>query len=128
MPAIIYNTLMKMEAHMSILEALDEAERGPTPEQLTGAPLLENWWIQDMGVLRARGDLSGHPSITDPFVTTSPVLGFDVAAGWMRTQSRFYRIGPPLALPGMTIAEAVPLEVVQKLLAVGRQDARKLVQ
>lgn len=114
---------------MNILDALDEAERGPGPDDMADAPLIENWWIEDiMGALRARGDLSGHPTICDPHVTTSAIFGFNAAAGWMRTQSRFYRLGLPLAIDGMTIVDAVPPEVAQEILATARKVARQQIQ
>lgn len=107
---------------MNILEIITEAEHGPTPEQLTDAPRLDGWWIEHIGgYLRARGDVSGHPDISDPFVTTSPVLGLDRAGGWLRTVSRFYRLGPPLVLEGLTLVDAVPLDEVQRILAQTRE-------
>lgn len=107
----------------AILAALDEAERGPAPGDLDAAPMLSQWWLgeSDFSIIVAKGDVSGHPDITDPFVTTSPVLGFDVAGGWMRTRSRWYRLNPPAGLP--KIDEA--LAAAQKLLAVDRAIWRK---
>lgn len=114
---------------MNIIDAIDEAERGPSPYDMVNAPLIENWWIEYiMGALRARGDLSGHPTIRDPHVTTSAILSFDAAAGWLRTQSRFYHLGKPLDIDGVTIVTAVPPEDAQAILAVARKVARQQVQ
>lgn len=110
---------------MNILEIIEEAERGPTPEQMADAPRIDGWWIELIGgYLRARGDLFGHPDITDPFVTTSPVLGLNVDAGWLRTVSRFYHLGPQLVLEGMTLVDAVPLDDTQRILAETRAASR----
>lgn len=110
---------------MNLLEILDEAENGPTPGQLDGAPHLDLWMIVDFhNHLRAQGDVSGHPDISDPFVTTSPVIGFDAKAGWLRSRSRFYSLGTPLVLPGYTLLDPVPLDMAQKILANMRAAIR----
>ncbi|NIY71908.1 hypothetical protein HCZ30_05600 [Marivivens donghaensis] len=84
---------------VDLLTALDEAEAGPEPDDLQGAPIIENWFLiwRDGDVVRADGDVHGHPTIDDPWVTTSPVLGydydFDREEGWLRSISRWYRLG-----------------------------------
>lgn len=110
---------------MNLIDILDEAERGPSPDQIADAPRLDCWWISAFhGFLRAQGDVSGHPDISDPFVTTSPLIGFNVEAGWLRSRSRFYRLGSPLELPGMTVMDAVPLDEAQGILAAMRAVLR----
>ena len=47
-------------------------------------------------MVRLIGVVSGHPSIADGWCTTSVVLAADEAAGWARTVSRYYRLGPRL--------------------------------
>lgn len=103
---------------IEIDDLLESAERGPTSDELASAPMIDQWWLELLGGwLRARGDLSGHPVISDPHVTTSPVLGFDVDAGWLRTRSRFYRLGSQLELGhGMRLVDAVPVDVAQRIL------------
>ncbi|MBB3987987.1 hypothetical protein GGQ68_004341 [Sagittula marina] len=82
-----------------LLAALDEAEAGPQPDDLPDAPVIDNWFLiwRDGDVVRADGDVHGHPTIDDPWVTTSPVLGysydFDREEGWLRSISRWYRLG-----------------------------------
>lgn len=82
-----------------LLVALDEAEAGPEPDDLQGAPMIDNWFLiwRDGDVVRADGDVQGHPTIDAPWVTTSPVLGydydFDREEGWLRSISRWYRLG-----------------------------------
>lgn len=86
----------------ALLEAVAAAENGPRPRDLEHAPHLDFWrlrWMPGLDLLVAEGAVTGHPVITEPWVTTSPVLGFDPDAGWMRTRSRWYRLGDP-ADPG----------------------------
>lgn len=110
---------------MSMLEILNEAEHGPTPEQIENAPFLDRWWIADFhSRLRAQGDLSGHPDLPSAFVSTSPLVGFDAEAGWLRSRSRFYRLGKPHVLPGSTLKNSIPLDIAQRVLS----DMRTMVR
>ena len=70
----------------------------PGDEELAGAPLLSHWAVevQPGGIVRLVGVVIGHPSIRDGWCTTSIVLAADVDAGWARTVSRYYRLGPRL--------------------------------
>lgn len=116
-----------MDIH-DLLAIVEEVERGPGPGDLDEAPRLDHWWIvlRDAPFLRACGDLSGHPEITDDFVTTSPVLGFDVAGGWMRTRSRWYRLGSALELgPGFDQVDSVPLDAAAIMLGALRSRLRE---
>jgi hypothetical protein len=82
-----------------LLAALDEAEAGPEPDDLQDAPMIDNWFLiwRDGDLIRADGDVHRHPTIDDPWVTTSPVLGYDYdferEEGWLRSISRWYRLG-----------------------------------
>ncbi|WP_420557647.1 DUF6634 family protein [Roseovarius sp.] len=88
-----------------LLAALDEAEAGPEPDDLQGAPMIDNWFLiwRDGDVVRADGDVHGHPTIEDPWVTTSPVLAYDYdferEVGWLRSISRWYRLGRVREVP-----------------------------
>jgi hypothetical protein len=81
------------------LSAIEQVEAGPSSGDIEGAPMIDNWFLvwRDGDAIRADGDVSGHPEISNPWVTTSPVLGFqydfDLEAGWLRTMSRWYRLG-----------------------------------
>lgn len=68
----------------------------PGETELADAPLLSNWVAEAPfgGNLRLIGMVSGHPSIPDGWCTTSVVRAADVDAGWARTVSRYYRLGP----------------------------------
>lgn len=70
----------------------------PGEAELAGAPLLSNWAVeaQPAGTVRLVGVVSGHPFIRDGWCTTSVVLAADMDAGWVRTVSRYYRLGPRL--------------------------------
>lgn len=108
---------------MEIEKLLVEAVTKPSDEVLAAAPFLNLWWIRRAGAFyRACGMLSGHPSIEDPYVTTSPIMGLNADEGWMRTRSRFYRLGKPFEFEAMSVVEAEPIDLVQKNLAEMRSQ------
>jgi hypothetical protein len=112
----------RLTEDQSLVVAWEEAERGPAPSDLDSAPMIDGWgFLADGNLLRAQGDLSGHPRIRDPWVTTSPVLCFNVAAAWMRTWSRWCRLGEPFR-PSSPKSDAA----AQRLLAAWRQAVRRL--
>ncbi len=70
----------------------------PTQADLAGAPLISSWILAmhpgDPGPTLI-GSISGHPKLADSALSaTSIVLAMDVNAGWARTVSRYYRLGP----------------------------------
>ena len=67
---------------------------GPTREDLHGAPLLANWRLSSRPVGCLVGHVDGHPLLDGPIVKTSPLWAADLDAGWVRTESRFYTLGP----------------------------------
>lgn len=73
----------------------------PGEAELSAAPLLSHWAIEPLpsGLVRLVGVVSGHPLIPDGWCTTSPVLAADEDAGWVRTVSRYYVLGPRLGVP-----------------------------
>ncbi|KFC68200.1 hypothetical protein FF80_01924 [Devosia sp. LC5] len=70
----------------------------PGAAELANAPLLTGWAVQPMpgGLVRLVGFASGHPLLQDGCITTSAILAADEQAGWVRTVSRYYRLGPRL--------------------------------
>jgi hypothetical protein len=55
----------------SLIEATLAAENGPRPQDLENAPLLVGWWLRPAGgLVVAEGEVSGHPLISEPWVTT----------------------------------------------------------
>jgi hypothetical protein len=73
-----------------------EFERHVSPILLQKAPLLENWVpaITPDGV-KLIGHASGHPVHGDRIVMTTALWFADPDGNWVRTLSRFYRLGPP---------------------------------
>lgn len=89
-----------------VTAALREADRiaagfVPGEAELSGAPLLSDWIFEThpAGLIRLVGIVSGHPTIPDGWCTTSVVLVADETAGWARTVSRYYLLGPRLGEP-----------------------------
>lgn len=66
--------------------------------KLHTAPLLENYApiIGPLGI-RMIGDVTGHPLFGTRSVITSQVWFADPEGHWIRTLSRFYRLGRPAA-------------------------------
>jgi hypothetical protein len=113
-------------SNFDLAKIVFEAENGPVGDQLMGAPILDVWYLilTPDHFIRARGAVVGHPGIDDPYITTSPVIGFDVENRWMRTRSRFYRLGHDLNVgPEMSVVGALSHEYAQRYLA----EARKLL-
>jgi hypothetical protein len=69
------------------------------PAILQKAPLLDDWVpaVTPEGV-RLIGHASGHPVHGDHRVMTTPLWFADPDGGWIRTLSRFYRLGAPAEL------------------------------
>lgn len=120
-----------------LLSAIEQAEAGPSSGDIDGAPMIENWFLvwRNGDAIRADGDVSGHPEISDPWVTTSPVLGFqydfDLETGWLRTMSRWYRLGRlravPVASPDPQATRREALEAAQDLLTRHRKAWRNQI-
>jgi len=79
---------------------------GPTGAELAGAPLIEDWHavLTPMG-LRLTGFVSGHPGFSDRSTIISQLWAADASGRWVRTLSRFYRLGR-IADADMTDAES----------------------
>jgi hypothetical protein len=73
-----------------------ELGRPVSPILLQRAPLLKEWIaaVTPLGV-QLVGYVTGHPMHGDRAVATSPVWFADPDGNWIRTLSRFYRLGPP---------------------------------
>ncbi|WP_438275830.1 DUF6634 family protein [Nitrobacter sp.] len=70
--------------------------RSVSPALLRSAPLLKFWVpaLRPEG-LRLIGQVTGHPLIKGRMIMTSPLWFADPAGRWVRTLSRYYRLGPP---------------------------------
>lgn len=63
---------------------------------LRSAPLIDEWLIaMTPGGLQLIGDITGHPHLGDRMAVTSPLWFADPEGRWVRTLSRFYRVGAP---------------------------------
>jgi hypothetical protein len=70
--------------------------RSVSPVLLKGSPLLEDFVIAQTPLgLQLIGHVSGHPRLGDRMAATSPLWFADPDGAWVRTLSRFYRLGPP---------------------------------
>jgi hypothetical protein len=75
---------------------------GPSGDELAAAPLLTEWrWVVTVLGIRLIGTVVSrrHPRTRD--VMTSPIWAADPHGGrWVRTTSRYYRLGPSSPLDG----------------------------
>lgn len=69
---------------------------GPGEDRFVEAPLIRSWRIVvDPTGLRLVGYVSGHPRIRDGLAMTTQLWAADRDGRWIRTLSRFYRLGEP---------------------------------
>jgi hypothetical protein len=82
----------------SLADDLDEILEGAGPgaDALAEAPLIVDWHatLTPMG-LRLFGFVAGHPQLGNRPALTSQVWVADPAGEWIRTLSRFYKLGIP---------------------------------
>ncbi|MCK1576836.1 DUF6634 family protein [Bradyrhizobium sp. 174] len=89
--------------------------QGVPPMLLRRAPLLKNWVpALTPGGVQLIGYTVGHPIHGDRMVMTTPLWWADPDGTWVRSLSRFYRLGPP----------AGPDEV-RRMLALAVSAARR---
>lgn len=89
-----------MDGRDRLLRALEELrdvyQSGESPD-LSDAPMIDAWGLAPAGdVVVLVGLVTGHPTIADGAITTSPVLSIADDRTWARTVSRFYRLGRSL--------------------------------
>ncbi|WP_306419275.1 DUF6634 family protein [Loktanella sp. Alg231-35] len=118
------------------LSPIADAERGPTDEELSAGPYVNHYRLETMekSIQQIYGRVHGHPTIDDRFETTTPLFGFDPDAGWARTRSRWYRLGPDWQLLNPDEREETAT-AIQRLLKAQRNwvaaeihDHQKLVK
>ena len=68
----------------------------PLRRRLSAAPRLDSWIVlqEATGRLALTGDVTGHPILGTAEIVTSRLFGIDASAGWVRTFSRWSRLGP----------------------------------
>jgi hypothetical protein len=67
---------------------------GPGADELANAPLITGWrtLLSPLG-LRLLGSVTDHPLLGDRAAMTSQVWAADADGRWIRTLTRFYRLG-----------------------------------
>lgn len=65
---------------------------GPLADELASAPRIDNWQFAARAEVALQGEISGHPLISGPAVTSGLYL-LDKERGFARTLSRFYTLG-----------------------------------
>lgn len=85
--------------------ALLREREQPYAEDLRAAPRLDKWTVvmTPLG-LRLTGTVIGHPLLGNRPIMTSSIWVADPEARWVRTLSRYYRLGEPSDLE--TVQEA----------------------
>jgi hypothetical protein len=85
----------KLRALAGDLEGLSSGA-APADAILASAPLLVDWrgLVTPMG-LRLAGFVAGHPLLGNCPVLTSQIWVADAGGRWIRTLSRYYRLGVP---------------------------------
>lgn len=68
---------------------------GPTDAMFSMAPRLDRYRIIPQSVRCMTGIVEGHPDLRDGPIVTSQIFAIDPNRQWMRTMSRFYRLGDP---------------------------------
>jgi hypothetical protein len=77
------------------LERIRSSE-GPTEAELAKAPLIVGWHCALTPVgLRLIGFVAGHPLLGNTVAMTSQIWAADAKGTWIRTLSRFYKLGVP---------------------------------
>lgn len=77
------------------LKAIREGN-GPTEAELAAAPLIDQFSKVYMPVPCLTGFIHGHPRIADGPARTSDLWVVAPDQGWVRTISRYYRLGQPM--------------------------------
>ncbi|WP_145732345.1 DUF6634 family protein [Nitrospirillum pindoramense] len=83
------------DKYKRLSQDLEEFFQGNKPSEgdLAVAPILENYSLIDRPVFALQGTVFGHPTIMDGPLLSSEVVLFDPVHRWMRTRSRYYRLG-----------------------------------
>jgi hypothetical protein len=98
-------------------------DAAPTPEELAAAPLLDAWAVSARPSMCLIGSVTGHPLLDGPMIRTSELWAFAPTLGWVRTLSRFYRLGAPRALMHGGPVDVGPARASVDASAAGRERA-----
>lgn len=86
----------RLRALAADLELIRKAE-APTQRQYDEAPFIDRWRATtDAAGLRLTGLVANHPRLRPGPAMTTQLWSADPHGKWVRTLSRFYRLGRPL--------------------------------
>lgn len=93
--ATLRDAIKQLELHKSLAKDIAAIISGtrPTRAELESAPLLQRYRFVPRSVPSAVGYGIGHPRLPDGPVKTSQIFVLDPDLRWIRTLSRFYRLG-----------------------------------
>jgi hypothetical protein len=105
-PAVIARDVPPKLRHLAA--DLDGLRRAPFVSALLETPHIDEWtaMLSPMGV-RLIGRVTGHPLLGDRPGVTSPLWAADPEDRWVRTTSRFYRLGTPAEAAGRDVLRSV---------------------
>ncbi len=93
--ALALNEIARLEALTADLRRILEGE-GPTAADLQDAPLLTGWQHATRPQTCLTGIVEAHPDLgSNRYIRTSVLWSGNSTEGWVRTYSRFYRLGKP---------------------------------
>lgn len=81
---------------MSVAVGLQRLANGHPPSflALESAPFLSGWQFCPVNVPGLMGRVTGHPTLGNTSVVTSPLVAIDPLGRWARTRSRWYSLEP----------------------------------
>ncbi len=92
MLAHAHDEILKLEALIADLKRIAAGE-APTPADLADAPLLIGWNMSTRYAPCLAGMVADHPLLGMSEIRTSQVWAGDFSGRWVRTYSRWYRLG-----------------------------------
>ncbi|MEG3662782.1 DUF6634 family protein [Celeribacter halophilus] len=95
-----------------IRSAMKAVDAGVSEADLATAPNLTYWrpHISRQWAPILWGMVSGHPELSDGWITTSQLVAIDPNLRWARTASRWYALGPPFSEYEAIIAQGLKFE------------------
>jgi hypothetical protein len=94
LPGDFTGEIARLESLVSDLRHLADGNL-PTPKNIADAPLIDGWVQATRPELCLVGQMHGHPVCRGPLSITSGLWVWAPEHGWVRTLSRFYRLGRP---------------------------------
>ena len=85
----------KLASLVADLELISSGE-GPSSDELVEAPMLVDWEQIELPVIALAGYAIGHPKLGSGHITTTQIFAIAPDRTWVRTLSRYYRLGQRL--------------------------------